>query len=422
MADSSHDSTAISVDHDGNVEWESGSGYYEAGGHRSSRKWPTTKEILGPHEQPANTFLRKWDIVFTISCVFAVFLDPVYPYIPVVDGDRTCYYWDQYLMWSFFGLRSALDLFYAMDIAIFCRRRICSKPNAKTSSKARTILKLLPLVFRALPIPQVVLLTGKYTNFDGMFLLMFFTPTQYTLRVYRTYGLLKQCPNIETEIGRWLKAILDFLPFILASHLYGALWYQLSVQREIDCWWYACQDNSVGCDISHTDYYFYCGEEIYFPNLRLNITHIKASCPINPPNATIFDFGIFLYALQSNMTSSFGSNLQTSTAWSYPANASGSSAIRCLVKGDFYGEELLNWASKLTSFSEFPNSTRIVKAHTKVEAFAIRANNLNIVVSQFWWHFSKRLGHIEESQLERWQHLAACSIQAKWRRRHARPV
>ncbi|BFG39742.1 hypothetical protein CerSpe_260150 [Prunus speciosa] len=110
------------------------------------------------------------------------------------------------------------------------------------------------------------------------------------------------------------------------------------------------------------------------------------------------------------------------TAWSYPTNASGSSAIKCLVKGDFYGEELLNWASKLTSFSEFPNSTRIVKAHTKVEAFTIRANNLNIVVSQFWWHFSKRLGHIEESQLERWQHLAACSIQAKWRRRHARPV
>lgn len=110
------------------------------------------------------------------------------------------------------------------------------------------------------------------------------------------------------------------------------------------------------------------------------------------------------------------------TAWSYPTNASGSSAIKCLVKGDFYGEELLNWVSKLTSFSEFPNSTRNVKAHTKVEAFAIRANNLNIVVSKFWWHFRNKLGHIEESQLERWQHLAACSIQTKWRRRHERPV
>ncbi|PQQ03435.1 putative cyclic nucleotide-gated ion channel 10 [Prunus yedoensis var. nudiflora] len=150
----------FSVDHDGNVEWESGSGYYEAGGHRSSRKWPTTKEILVPHEQPAMTFLRKWDIVFTIACVFAVFHDPLYPYIPVVDGDRMCYDVNLHLMWSFFGSRSALDLFYAMDIAIFCRWRICSKPNAKTSFKARTILKLLSRVFRALPIPQ---LTCKLT-------------------------------------------------------------------------------------------------------------------------------------------------------------------------------------------------------------------------------------------------------------------
>ncbi|CAB4288270.1 unnamed protein product [Prunus armeniaca] len=580
----------FSVDHD------------EAGGHRSSGQWPTTEEILGSHdEQPATTFLRKWDIVFTISCVFAVFLDPVFPYIPVVDEDHTCYYSDLYLLWSFVGLRFALDIFYAMDIAIFCRRRICSKPITKKSFDARTILKLLPRVFRALPIPQVII-AGQSHSISKIYLfLIFFTPAQYILRIHHTYKLLKRCTNIETKIGRWLNAILNFLPFILAAHLYGALWYFLSIQRELDCWLHACHDKRVGCDLGQTAYPFYCGADFNSSKLRLNITRIKASCPINPPDTTIFDFGIFLYALQSKLTrspsnkrhflqsfwwglrnlSSFGSNLETSlygveifftilvsisgmvlfliylntriqmsqqmsnqlklrqkmqmmnldidlwlyknglydknlkmvimknlhqkvkenkevdvenilslvpivhqrrimrllslnslkkvpmlenmnenvlkaicehlqlvkysedkyifregepldkmlfitqgTAWSYPTNASGSSAsaIKCLVKGDFYGEELLNWASKLSSFSEFPNSTRIVKAHTKVEAFAIRANNLNIVVSTFWWHFSKRLGHIEESQLERWQHLAACSIQAKWRRRHARPV
>ncbi|CAB4288275.1 unnamed protein product [Prunus armeniaca] len=571
----------FSVDHD------------EAGGHRSIGQWPTTKEILGPHdEQPATTFLRKWDIVFTISCVFAVFLDPVYLYVSVVDGARACYHVDLYLLCSIVGLRSALDLFYVMDIAIFCGRRIRSKPNAKTSFKARTILVLRQFVsargFRAYPILQL--------SPSSVPLYVLFLPAQYTLRIHHTYKLLKRCTDIETKIGRWLNAILDFLPFILAAHLYGALWYRLSLQREVDCWGHACHDKRVGCDLPQTGYDFYCDTEIYFPNLHLNITHIKASCPINPPDATIFDFGIFLYALQSNMTrstsiprnmfqsfwwglrnlSSFGSNLQTSlywveilftilvsisgivlfliylntriqmsrqrssqhklrrkmqmmnpsidlwlsknapydknlkmvimknlnrkveenkevdvenilslvpliyrrrimwllslnllqkvpmlenmnenvlkaicehlqlvkysedkyifregepldkmlfitqgTAWSYPTNASGSSAsaIKCLVKGDFYGEELLNWASKLSSFSEFPNSTRIVKAHTKVEAFAIRANNLNIVVSRFWWHFKNRLGHIEEVE-----HLLACRMQANWRRRHARPV
>ncbi|CAL8171979.1 unnamed protein product [Prunus armeniaca] len=573
----------FSVDHD------------EAGGHRSSGQWPTTEEILGSHdEQPATTFLRKWDIVFTISCVFAVFLDPVFPYIPVVDEDHTCYYSDLYLLWSFVGLRFALDIFYAMDIAIFCRRRICSKPITKKSFDARTILKLLPRVFRALPIPQVII-AGQSHSISKIYLfLIFFTPAQYILRIHHTYKLLKRCTNIETKIGRKVNALLDFLPFLLAAHLYGALWYRLSLQREVDCWRHACHDKRAGCDQAQLASGFYCGITSY--KSHLNITHIKASCPINPPDATIFDFGIFLYALQSDLTrstsikrnflqsfwwglrnlSSFGSNLETSlygveifftilvsisgmvlfliylntriqmsqqissqlklrqkmqmmnldidlwlyknglydknlkmvimknlhqkvkenkevdvenilslvpivhqrrimrllslnslkkvpmlenmnenvlkaicehlqlvkysedkyifregepldkmlfitqgTAWSYPTNASGSSAsaIKCLVKGDFYGEELLNWASKLSSFSEFPNSTRIVKAHTKVEAFAIRANNLNIVVSRFWWHFKNRLGHIEEVE-----HLLACRMQANWRRRHARPV
>lgn len=110
------------------------------------------------------------------------------------------------------------------------------------------------------------------------------------------------------------------------------------------------------------------------------------------------------------------------TAWSYTSSASGTSAIKCLVKGDFYGDELLNWASRLTPFSAFPNSTKIVKAHTNVEALVIKADNLNSVVSRFWWHFSNRLGHMNESQLERCQHLAASSIQAKWRYHLAKAV
>ncbi|KAI5320215.1 hypothetical protein L3X38_039923 [Prunus dulcis] len=557
---------------DRNVEGESGN---EGGAAKKGRsKWATIESAI--------LFLPKWETVFAVSCTLAVFLDPV-----MKGGDNMCYYWDESLMWEFFGLRSALDLFYAMDIVIFWRQR--NGNNAKA-----TILKLLPRAYVALSFPQVIIIAGQYSSFNGFFLLMFFIPTQYILRVYRTYGLLKLCPDMETGIGRWLKAMLDFLPFVLAAHLFGALWYNLSLQRELDCWTLACRDKEVGCDISKTNYYFYCdtADEIA---TNLNTTHIIASCPLNPPDPTIFDFGIFLYGIQSNMTrstdlppklfqcfwwglrnlSSIGSNLPTSiymveicftilvsisgivlfliylntrvqmsqqrsnqrkllirkkqmmdpdinawlykiglynknlqmrimknvhqkleenkevdtenilsllpiihqrcimcllswkslkrvpmlenmnknvlkeicehlkivkysednyivregepldkmlfitqgTAWSYPTSATGSSAIKCLVEGDFYGEELLNWASKLNSFSEFPYSTRVVKAHTKVEAFAIKANSLNIVVSKFWWHFSKRLDHIEDSQLEKWQSLAASSMQAKWRRR-----
>ncbi|KAI5318335.1 hypothetical protein L3X38_038043 [Prunus dulcis] len=94
----------------------------------------------------------------------------------------------------------------------------------------------------------------------------------------------------------------------------------------------------VGCDLYQTDDGFYCyGAVRDDHNAHLNITHPYHHTPlsfahINPPDPSIFHFGIFLYALQSNTTrstsiplkmfqsfwwglrnlSSFGSNLEIS--------------------------------------------------------------------------------------------------------------
>lgn len=114
------------------------------------------------------------------------------------------------------------------------------------------------------------------------------------------------------------------------------------------------------------------------------------------------------------------------TAWSYPTSNTnhGStidySIIKCLEKGDFYGNELLSWALKFGLSSEFPISTRVVKSQTKVEAFAIRAKDLKRVVHEFWWIFKSKLGHLHDVELEEhWEHLAACSLQARQRHRYA---
>ncbi|XP_068316276.1 cyclic nucleotide-gated ion channel 1-like [Pyrus communis] len=55
-------------------------------------------------------------------------------------------------------------------------------------------------------------------------------------------------------------------------------------------------------------------------------------------------------------------------------------ATKRLVKGDFYGEELLDCASD--SFTELPASGKHVKCQTKVEAFLLMANDLDAVVSE----------------------------------------
>ncbi|CAB4288269.1 unnamed protein product [Prunus armeniaca] len=105
-----------------------------------------------------------------------------------------------------------------MDIAIFWRRR--NYNNAKAfEARIHKLLPYLPRMFVALPLPQVILLTDNSSNPGVFYFLSTLTPLQYALRIYRIYVLLKRFPGTRTEIGRQLKAMLDFIPFILVAHV-----------------------------------------------------------------------------------------------------------------------------------------------------------------------------------------------------------
>nr|XP_011469089.1 PREDICTED: cyclic nucleotide-gated ion channel 1-like isoform X2 [Fragaria vesca subsp. vesca] len=311
-----------------------------------------SQRMLDPSDDERSTFFPIWeDKIFRICCAVAVLVDPLFLYIPVKHEEFACFYWQYELIWPFIGLQSAIDLFYAMDIFVFWQRVRRRRDANRTSVKARIFkwLPIIPRIYMSLPIPQATVLIGRFAyNIDNYIFLVLFYPLQYTLRTYGTFGLIKQRPNIETGIGRWLQAILDFLPFIIASHLFGAFWYYFAVDRELNCWVKAFKD--VEFEECQVFYNFYCGDPMYNTtencyNMRTDeqqqfhpssfeelSTILKASCPINPANTTKFDFGIYQYALQSDFTmsrnlprkllqsfwwglrnlSSFGSNLNTS--------------------------------------------------------------------------------------------------------------
>ncbi|PRQ37252.1 putative rmlC-like jelly roll, cyclic nucleotide-binding protein [Rosa chinensis] len=105
-------------------------------------------------------------------------------------------------------------------------------------------------------------------------------------------------------------------------------------------------------------------------------------------------------------------------AWSYTVSnnigaetSCGSSSNKWLKRGDYYGEELLKWAFKCTSYSDLPISTRTVMSQEKVEAFALRASDLKSIVSKYWWHFTREVPQVD---LDQWENSAASSIQAAW--------
>ncbi|KAM5555152.1 hypothetical protein ABKV19_023179 [Rosa sericea] len=294
-------------------------------------KEPTKEEIPEARDKA----MRRWAAFFIMICGFAVFIDPLFCYVYVTKRDEMCISSDPKAVWAYFGLRIAIDVFYFIDIILFLCGRKCKKFGAccwkprneqnSTEISSEQVIKTWYLLRRflvALPIPEVLVVCALYKDFDIFYAIFIIVPFQYTLRIYLIYGSESWHP-IKDTTRRWLKPLSDLLPFILASHLFGALWYRLAIQRQIDCWKPHCEVlRGVNCTEIKD---FACGTV-------WNVTHLQELCPTDSENKKVFDFGIYLYALQSNSTSSsnlprrisqsfwwalrnlssFGSNLQTS--------------------------------------------------------------------------------------------------------------
>ncbi|CAI9775067.1 unnamed protein product [Fraxinus pennsylvanica] len=297
----------------------------------------SSKKILDPQ----GPFLQKWNKIFVISCLIAVSLDPLFFYIPVINDDDKCLDLDKTLEATVSILRSFTDFFYLIHI-IFQFRTGFIAPSSRVFGRgvlvedsweiAKRYLSSYFLIdiLAVLPLPQVVILIvipklNGARSLNTKNLLKFVVTLQYIPRVLRVYPLYKEVTRtsgILTETA-WAGAAFNLFLYMLASHVIGALWYLISVERETACWKEACRGQSacrhasLYCEADHTGFKQF----------------LNNSCPIQESNGTSFDFGIFLNALQSGVVgstdfpqkffycfwwglqnlSSLGQNLKTST-------------------------------------------------------------------------------------------------------------
>nr|XP_011469712.1 PREDICTED: cyclic nucleotide-gated ion channel 1-like isoform X2 [Fragaria vesca subsp. vesca] len=272
-------------------------------GHKTSERWfglETLKSAVGRMVKeildPEGPILEKWNVIFVISCLFAVLLDPLFLYIPLINHDVKCIGLDKKLKIAAVVFRLITDFVYIVKI-IF---QIYELEKVTVMAIWRSTYILLDIL-AVLPIPQVTILiyftkmrasrslnTRKFLNFLVLI--------QYVPRVLRIYLACKEIKNSpKGKLGLWIKGGLNFLMYIFASHILGGFWYFFSVQRMIACWQYACRDED-GCKPST----FNCNDRRTNDDIKL----LNDSCPINPSDETIFDFGIFLDALQSGLVGS----------------------------------------------------------------------------------------------------------------------
>ncbi|XP_044506165.1 cyclic nucleotide-gated ion channel 1-like [Mangifera indica] len=291
------------------------------------------KKVLDPQ----GPFLERWNKIFVLSCMVAISLDPLFFYVPVVNDSKKCLTFDSKMETTASVLRSFTDMFYLLHIIFQFRTGFIAPPSrvfgrgvlvedtwliAKKYLSSYFFIDILAL----LPLPQVVILIiiprmGGSKALNTKNLLKFVVILQYLPRFIRIYPLYKEVTRtsgILTETA-WAGAAFNLFLYMLASHIFGAFWYLFSIERETTCWKKACE--------GHTGCFLYCGDG------EGNSALLSAACPIQTPNATQFNFGIFLNALQSGVAestyfpkkffycfwwglqnlSSLGQNLQTST-------------------------------------------------------------------------------------------------------------
>jgi cyclic nucleotide gated channel, plant len=120
---------------------------------------------------PQGPLLQKWNKIFMISCLVAVFVDPLFLYIPLIDGDNNCLYLDQTLEKAASILRFFTDIFYLLHMMFQFRTGFIG-PSSRvfgrgvlvedTFTIAKRYLSTYFLVdfLAILPLPQVLALSS----------------------------------------------------------------------------------------------------------------------------------------------------------------------------------------------------------------------------------------------------------------------
>uniref|UniRef100_A0ACD6A9K4 Uncharacterized protein n=2 Tax=Avena sativa TaxID=4498 RepID=A0ACD6A9K4_AVESA len=302
----------------------------------------STPKIL----HPQGPFLQRWNKIFVLSCIFAVSVDPLFLYIPVINDQNSCWYLDRKLEITASVLRSVSDMFYIVHMLFqFWTGFITSSPTTfgrgvLVEDKYAIAKRYLSTYFlidvcAVLPLPQVVILAVLPILQASAFMkakniLMFIFICQYIPRLIRIrplYLQITRSAGIITETA-WAGAVFNLINYMLASHVLGAVWYLLSIQRKDACWRLKCAHNE-DCKPA----YLYCGNG----DTNLGNAFLQSVCIPTDPTNNLPDpfFGIYGPALQNvsqstnffeklfycvwwglQNLSSLGQNLKTSTyAW-----------------------------------------------------------------------------------------------------------
>uniref|UniRef100_A0A803N4G9 Cyclic nucleotide-binding domain-containing protein n=1 Tax=Chenopodium quinoa TaxID=63459 RepID=A0A803N4G9_CHEQI len=204
------------------------------------------KKIL----DPGSDIVLRWNKIFIVSCLLALFIDPLYFYLPGISGNSKtyCVKTDLHLQIFVTLCRTVADLFYLLHLIIkfrtayvapssrvFGRGELVRDPNmiARRYFKSDFFIDAIA----TLPLPQFVIWfiipasrsprTDHNNNALALIVLL-----QYIPRLYLIFPLSSEIIKATGVVTKtaWAGAAYNLLLYILASHVLGAAWYLLSIE------------------------------------------------------------------------------------------------------------------------------------------------------------------------------------------------
>lgn len=306
---------------------------------------PWRKRILDPGSEA----VLQWNRIFLFSCLVALFVDPLYFYLPSVGdvGDSSsCVKTDKRLRVVVTIFRTAADFFYFLHMVIRFRTAYV-EPSTRVFGRGELVMDPKRIARRylrsdfivdfaaTLPLPQIVTwfiipaIRNSYANHNNNALALIVL-IQYIPRLYLIFPLSSQIIKATGVVTKtaWAGAAYNLLLYMLASHVLGACWYLLSIERHTTCWKSECKkEGALKCFPTYLD----C-DAFNQPERKnwANFTNVFNNCDASDP--TKFRYGIFEIAVTNKVVSSnfmekyfyclwwglqnlssYGQNLETST-------------------------------------------------------------------------------------------------------------
>ncbi|GMP47875.1 hypothetical protein CsSME_00015435 [Camellia sinensis var. sinensis] len=277
---------------------------------------PWRKQIL----DPGSEIVLQWNRVFMVSCLLALFVDPLYFYLPSIGGTKEtrCVKTELNLRIVVTCLRTIADFFYLLHMIIKFRTAYVA-PSSRVFGRGELVMDPKKIARRyirsdffidliaTLPLPQIVIWfiipeTSPQADHDNNALALIVL-LQYVPRLYLIFPLSSQIIKANGVVTKtaWAGAAYNLLLYMLASHVLGASWYLLSVDQYTSCWKSVCKKESAPtkCLLHYLD----C--DTFSHDNRMSwaeTTMVFKKC--DPKINTTLNYGIFENAVTKNVVSS----------------------------------------------------------------------------------------------------------------------